>query len=335
MKKLSLKKLSGQVVVITGASSGIGLVTARMAARYGTRLVLNSRNEEALKQVIEEIHAAGGQAIHVSGDVSREEDVRRIAEEAVRQFGGFDTWINNAGVSIYGRLTQIPLEDMRRLFDINFWGVVYGSRVAIEHLRHRGGALINVGSAVSDRAIPLQGIYSASKHAVKGFTDALRMEVEEQGAAISITLVKPGSIDTPLPEHARNYMPVEPKLPPPVYAPELAAEAILHAAEHPVRDVFVGSGGKGIAAIGRFSPRLMDRFMEKSLFHMQQTDEPSREPSGSLYSAGVDLRERGNHPGSTRETSVYTTASLHPFVAGAVAMGAGLALVAWFGGRRG
>lgn len=334
MRRLSLKKLNSQVVVITGASSGIGLVTARMAARYGTRLVLNSRNEDALKQVIEEIRTAGGEAIHVPGDVSREEDVRRISEEAVRQFGGFDTWINNAGVSIYGRLTEVPAEDMQRLFEINFWGVVHGSRIAVEHLRRRGGALVNVGSAVSDRAVPLQGIYSASKHAVKGFTDALRMELEEQGLPISVTLVKPGSIDTPLPEHARNYLPVEPKLPPPVYAPELAAEAILHAAEHPVRDLFVGSGGKGISTIGRYSPKLTDRFMEKNLFRMQQTDQPSSEHSGSLYTAGVDLRERGNHSGLTRETSVYTTASLHPLLTGALALGAGLALAAWFGGRR-
>lgn len=333
MKKLSLKKLSGQVVVITGASSGIGLVTARMAARYGTKLVLNSRNEDALRQVIEEIRTAGGDAIHVSGDVSREEDVRRIANEAIRQFGGFDTWINNAGVSIYGRLTEIPIEDMRRLFDINFWGVIYGSRIAVEHLKTRGGALINVGSAVSDRAIPLQGIYSASKHAVKGFTDALRMEVEEQGLPVSITLIKPSSIDTPLPEHARNYMPVEPKLPPPVYAPELVAEAVLHAAEHPVRDLFVGSGGKGLSALGQYTPRIADRFMEKSLFRMQQSSAPSQERAGSLYTAGVDLRERGNNPGMTRETSVYTMASLHPVIAGAMAVGAGLALAAWFGRR--
>ena len=332
--KTSLKKLNNQVIVITGASSGIGLVTARMAARYGTRLVLNSRNEDALQQVIQEIREAGGQAIHVTGDVSREEDVRKIASEAVGQFGGIDTWVNNAGVSIYGRLTEIPIVDMRRLFEINFWGVVHGSRIAVEHMRRRGGALINVGSTVSDRAIPLQGIYSASKHAVKGFTDALRMELEEQGVPISVTLIKPSSIDTPLPEHARNYLPVEPKLPPPVYAPELAAEAILHAAEHPTRDVFVGSGGKGISAMGRFSPRLTDRFMEKSLFRMQQTDRPAAEPSGALYSAGVDLRERGNYPGTTRETSVYTSAALHPLITSAMAIGAGLALAAWWGARR-
>src|SRR5205085_8956246 len=168
---VQLKKLNEQVVVITGASSGIGLATARMAAKQGARLVLAARTEEALKQLADEITQAGGAAIYVVADVGREEDVRRIAAEAVARFGGFDTWVNDAGVSIYGKITDVPTEDLRRLFETNFWGVVYGSRAAAEHLRTRGGALINVGSALSDRALPLQGMYCASKHAVKGFTD--------------------------------------------------------------------------------------------------------------------------------------------------------------------
>ncbi|MDQ3805316.1 MAG: SDR family oxidoreductase, partial [Acidobacteriota bacterium] len=217
---VKLKKLSEQVVVITGASSGIGLVTARMAARRGARLVVAARAEEALKQLVEEIRAAGGEAEYVVADVGREDDVWNIAKAAHDRFGGFDTWVNNAGVSIYGRILDHSTEDMRRLFDTNFWGTVYGSQIAAIHLRRHGGALINVGSTVSDRAIPVQGVYSASKHAVKGFTDALRMELEAEGAPVSVTLVKPGSIDTPFPENAKNLMEKEPTLPPPVYAPE-------------------------------------------------------------------------------------------------------------------
>ena len=259
--KVKLKKLNKQVMVITGASSGIGLVTARMAAQRGARLVLVARSEKALKQLADEINQNGGEAIYLVTDVGDEQQVRRISETAIGRFGGFDTWVNNAGVSIYGRMFDVPLEDERRVFDTNFWGVVYGSLVAARHLRGRGGAIINVGSTLSDRAIPLQGIYSASKHAVKGFTDALRMELEEEGAPVSVTLIKPGAIDTPYRQHAKNYLPMEPNLPAPVYAPEIVAETILHCAEHPERDVFAGGGGKAISALGKYAPRLTDKMM--------------------------------------------------------------------------
>ena len=239
--EVKLKKLEDQVVVITGASSGIGLVTARKAAERGAKLVVAARAEGALRRLVEEINSKGGEAVYVVADVGREEDVRRIAETAAGRFGGFDTWVNNAGVSIYGRLLDTPVEDMRRMFDTNFWGTVYGSLVAAESLRLRGGALINVGSTLSDRAIPIQGAYSASKHAVKAFTDALRMELEAEGAPVSVTLVKPGTIDTPYRKHAKNLLEKEPALPPPAYAPEAAADAILHCAETPVRDVMLVS----------------------------------------------------------------------------------------------
>lgn len=327
--ELQLRNLSAQVMVITGASSGIGLVTARMAARRGARLVLAARSEEALRQLAEEITSAGGEATYVVADVGSEADVRSISEKAQERFGGFDTWVNNAGVSIYGNMLDVSLEDMRRLFDTNFWGVVYGSLAAAERLRTRGGAIINVGSTLSDRAIPVQGIYSASKHAVKGFTDALRMELEAEGAPVSVTLIKPGAIATPYPEHAKNYMEREPTVPPPVYAPEVVAEAILYCAEHPERDVFAGGGGKAISMSGHYAPRVTDKVMEWSMFEMQKSDEPAgaRDENG-LYKASGELRERGNYKGPIFERSVYTKASLHPFVTGAIIAGAGVALTA-------
>jgi short-subunit dehydrogenase len=327
---LELKNLSAQVVVITGASSGIGLVTARMAAKRGARLVLAARSEDALRQLAEEINSGGGEATYIVADVGREEDVRSIGEKAQERFGGFDTWINNAGVSIYGNLLDVSTEDMQRLFETNFWGVVYGSLVAAERLRTRGGAIINVGSTLSDRAIPVQGIYSASKHAVKGFTDALRMELEAEGAPVSVTLIKPGAIATPYPEHAKNYMEREPTVPPPVYAPEVVAEAILYCAEHPERDVFAGGGGKAISMSGNYAPRVTDKVMEWSMFEMQKSDEPpshSRDDNG-LYKASGELKERGEYRVPVFERSIYTKASLHPFVTGAIIAGAGIALVA-------
>ncbi|HEY3013245.1 MAG TPA: SDR family oxidoreductase, partial [Gemmatimonadales bacterium] len=199
---IKLKPLNQQVMVITGGTSGIGLATAKRAAERGARVVLCSRSEPELRDTVAAIEQNGGTARFVVADVSSQDDVERLAATAVEEFGSLDTWVNNAGVSFYGRLTEVAIEDMRRLFEVNFWGTVYGARAAVPRLRGGGGALINLGSIVSDRAIPLQGAYSASKHAVKGFTDALRMELEEEGAPISVTLIKPSAIDTPYFQHA-------------------------------------------------------------------------------------------------------------------------------------
>ena len=189
--KLRLKPLSDQVIVITGASSGIGLATAEMAADAGARVILSSRNEEDLLDAVNRIRQNGGRAFHIVADVADPEAVEAIAALAIEQFGALDTWVNNAGVGMYGKLTETPLRDKRRLFDVDFWGVVHGCRTAVRHLRAGGGAIINVGSVASDRAAPLVGIYSAAKHAVKGYTDALRMELEHDGLPISVSLVKP------------------------------------------------------------------------------------------------------------------------------------------------
>ncbi len=223
------------------------MATARLADEAGARLVLAAQGHEVLEELEQQFNSYGGEAVHVVADVGRREDVERIAEKAIMRFGGFDTWVNNAGVSIWGRLDQSSEEENRRLLDTNFWGVVNGSLTAATHLRHRGGAIINLGSVASDVALPLQGMYSASKHAVKGFTDGLRLELEEEGAPISVTLIKPTSIDTPLTEHARNFTDREPRLPPPVYPPEEVARAILHAAQHPVRNVPVGGASRFMA----------------------------------------------------------------------------------------
>jgi short-subunit dehydrogenase len=323
--KQRLKKVSEQVIVITGASSGIGLATARHAARRGAKLVLAARNAQALEELVREIEQSGGEALRVVADVGSREDVHSVAQAAIERFGGFDTWVNNAGVSIYGRLEEVPVEDFRKLFDTNFWGVVHGSLAAVAHLKHRGGALINLGSEVSDAAIPLQGMYSASKQAVKGFTDALRIELEEAGAAVSVTLIRPTAIDTMFVEHAKNYMEVEPQLPPPLYVPDVVAEAILEAAEHPHRDIYVGANAKVSSLMAKFLPRGSDYYMRKKLFASQRTNRPARtHDSSALDAPGVGLRERrGQEP--TRRSSAYTKAATHPKTTAATALGAGLA----------
>lgn len=332
---VELKQVKDQVIVITGASSGIGLVTARMAAKRGARLVLAARSEDALRQLTDEISRNGGQAVYVVADVGRQEDVRQIARTAQETFGGFDTWVNNAGVSIYGKLEDTPVEDMRRLFETNVWGVVYGSLEAIEQLKLRGGALINLGSVLSERAILLQGAYSASKHAIKGFTEALRMELEADSAPVSVTLIKPSAINTPYARHAKNYMDVGATFPPPVYAPEQVARAILHSAEHPERDVFVGAGAKGLAQLEHYAPRLTDKVMEKVFAGLEKADRPAgpREQNGLDRPSG-HLEERGDYEGLTIESSPYTWAALHPGVTAAMVATGALAVAALWRAKR-
>jgi NAD(P)-dependent dehydrogenase (short-subunit alcohol dehydrogenase family) len=326
--RIKLKRLEDQVIVVTGGTSGIGLATAKRAAERGARVVLCSRNEPELRETVTGIQQAGGTARSVVADVANEEDVERLASTAIEEFGTIDTWVNNAGVSFYGRLTEVAIQDMRRLFEVNFWGTVYGARAAVARLRGSGGALINLGSVVSDRAVPLQGAYSASKQAVKGFTDALRMELEEEGAPISVTLIKPSAIDTPYFTHAKNYMAVEPKPPAPVYAPEVVANAILRAAEYPVRDITIGGGGRFLTALGTAMPRLTDFYMERAMFSSQRSDIPSGTQEGNLYApAAQGAKERGGYGGRVMRSSLYTRAALSPAKA-LLAAGLGLAVFA-------
>ena len=324
--KPDLKELAHQTIVITGPTSGIGLVTARMAAKRGARLVLAARTAGALRELTDEIRAAGGRAEYVIADVSDREQVRDIANTAIEKFGGFDTWVNNAAVSIYGKFAEVSLEDQRKLFETNYWGLVHGSLVAAEHLKERGGALVNVGSVLSDRAVPIQGTYCASKHAVKGFTDAFRMELEHDGAPISVTLIKPSSIDTPYRQHAKNYLPKEPKNPWPVYAPDPVAEAILYAAEHPTRDIYVGGAGRALSVASFLTPRVTDKFMDSIMFDSQQEDHPSSSPHTGLDQPSSSLLERGGYAGHLARSSLYTKSSLHPFIAGGL-LAAGVGLV--------
>lgn len=290
---ISLKPIEEQVIVITGASSGIGLATALAAARRGAKVVLAARSGETLDDVVRQIGELGGMAIAVVADVSDRAQVELIAQQAVAAFGRIDTWVNNAGVSIYGRLDQVSEHDSRRLFDVNFWGVVNGSLVALPHLRG-GGALINVGSEVSEAIIPLQGMYSASKHAVKGFTDALRVEIEDvDEAPVAITLIQPTAVDTPYPQHARNYMANEPKLPTPQIEPQEVAEAILSAATSHKRDVKVGTTAVLNTMTAKLMPNVFDKMSAKYV-DRQQYAEPPRDPEGTLDKPGFSGQIKGS-----------------------------------------
>src|SRR6185503_18387996 len=272
-----------QVIVITGASSGIGLVTAKRAAARGARVVLAARNENDLRTACDEIRVAGGRAIFVAADVSDPKGVAAIADAAMAEFGRIDAWVNNAA------------------------------------------------SALADRAIPLQGIYCAAKHAIKAFTDALRMELEADGVPISVSLVKPASIDTPFFEKAKTYLDVEPQPVPPVYAPEIAADVILRCAETPTREIIAGGAAEKLR-LAQLFPRVADKVMERRLFDQQHTAVPVGNRPDNLYGpVKADGGERGHTwHGRTRETSVLTWAAMRPAaaVAGLVALMVGAVVVA-------
>ncbi len=320
---ISLKPLSRQTIVITGASSGIGRVTALAAARRGAKLVLTARDAAALHQVAEEITRHGGAVRTLAADVAQGDEVEAVAALAQEAFGGFDTWVNNAGVALFSRLEETPEVDARRLFDTNFWGLVHGSLTALKTLKATGGALINVGSIASDFAIPLQGMYCASKHAAKAFTDTLRVELEAQNAPVSVTLIKPAAVATPIVDHLGNTTGREAKLPKPHYAPEEVAHAILHAAVHPQRDIYVGGTGRLMSLFANAVPQLADKVSARFGEEAQL---------GDVHEAGDDnlhasTGHRAIHNDQDRgRTSYYTRAMLDPAspIAAANAIGGAL-----------
>ncbi|HEX8322831.1 MAG TPA: SDR family oxidoreductase [Tepidisphaeraceae bacterium] len=325
---VKLKPLSEQVVLITGASSGIGLVTAKHAAAAGAKVVLVARNEEALQQAAEAIRASGGDAVYAIADVADVDQFKAAADLATTTYGRIDTWVNNAGVGLFGDITKNTEVDDRKLFDTNFWGIVNGSRLAVQYLRDSGGALINLGSEVSDVAVPVQGMYAASKHAILGFTDAFRMEIIKAELPISVTLIKPAAIDTPFAKHAQNNTENATTLPAPVYAPELVADQILHAAENPVRELYVGGGGRIMALLGEHFPTIADWVMGKFMPGQQLKNEPADHSNEGLHESTGGHAERGgiSNDRMVRETSLYNLMSRHPYAVTIATAAAGAAV---------
>jgi NAD(P)-dependent dehydrogenase (short-subunit alcohol dehydrogenase family) len=327
--KIKLKPLDRQTIVITGATSGNGLAAAQQAVRRGASVVLAARNVGALETVRADLQASGGRVAICPADVSVEADVEEIAKVAEREFGGLDSWVNDAAAATYGAMEDVTLEDHRRIFDVNYHGLLMGSLVAARHLRERGGgAIVNLGSVLSDRAMIYQGPYSATKAAVQAATDALRMELERDGTGISVTLIKPGSINTPYPEHARNYMAAPPRLPPMLYDPALVAEAILFACESPRRQIYVGGSGYLISLAGRLAPRATDLAMEAFGVSAQQKPGDQGDPGkrDNLYRPRRDGDVHGDQNVSVRRTSLFLTAQTQPLALPLVAAVAGMEL---------
>lgn len=324
-----LKPVEDQVILITGASSGIGLTTARMAAKRGAKVVAVARNEDALKALAEEIRAGGGQATYAVADVGDLEQVNAARDVALQAFGRIDTWINNAGISIFGEVWNVPLDAWRRMFDTTYWGVVHGSLAAIEHFRERGGpgAIVITGSFFGERAPPVQSTYSSAKFAVHGLAEAMRVEIEHNRLPISVSVVKPGRIDTPYNEHAGQYMPMQAVHRGMIYPPEAVAEALLWCAAHPKRDMYVGSQSRFATTLGHFAPHLADAVMNAVMYrsHQSRTRIVSGSPERALFEPGYGGEETGTHePGLLRGRSYYVKATKRPWLTGAGVAGAGL-----------
>ena len=337
MARVTLKPIHQQTIALTGASSGIGLSTARLASKRGARLLLIARNEEALIRVRDELRADGGQAEYAVADVSDRAQLEAAVAKAQDVFGGIDTWVNDAGAFVYGALDEVPIEDQRRVFDVVYWGTVYGTLVAAEALRARGGAIVNVGSVLGEFAIPYQGAYCAAKFAVKGFTEAFRRETEAKREPISLSLIKPAAINTLFMEHSRNLLGTKgTRNPPPAYDPHLVARAILHACEHPVRDLVIGgSGGLSLVIANRLAPRLMDLAFATFSKATQSSSDPG-EPGrrDNLYEPRDDGAEHSSLHPFTRKTSLALEAQLHPFATAATVASIGLILLGAAASRR-
>ena len=324
-----LKPVAEQIIVITGASSGIGLATARRAAELGARVVLVARNRQALDEAVEQIKLKGGRAAACDIDVAEPGAAQRIGAFTQDAFGPFDTWVNDAAVALYAKLEETAMDEHRRVFDVGYFGLVEASLYAARELKSRGGALINIGSVLSERAMIFQGTYSAMKHAVRGFTDALRMELEEEGAPVSVTLIKPNGIDTPYPEHARNKLSDHARIPPIVYDPELVARAILFAAENRKRELTVGGTGYMISKLGNLAPGMTDKVMEMIGYGIQTTDQPPRRGSNdNLFRPRRDGDTHSNRDIYVRKQSLALEAQMRPWAAAAILGGVAATLYA-------
>ncbi|HEU4754829.1 MAG TPA: SDR family oxidoreductase [Armatimonadota bacterium] len=330
--RIRLKPLREQVVVVMGASSGIGRETALRLAERGARLVVSARESEALRGLEAELRARGGEARAIPCDVSEWEQVRAVAEGAAEAFGRIDTWILMAGVGLWATLEQTTPEEWDRLMAVNANGQFYGARAALPHLRRAGGgALVHVSSVEADATLPFQSAYAASKHAVHAMLETLRMELQAEGVPISVTEIKPYGISTPLFDNAATKIGTKPQPLPPLYHPALAAEAVVYATEHPVPELTVGGVGRASVLGERYAPGIADSFLRRAGPRGQRTDEP-RPPEfeGNLFRTANDSRVEGSLTPKARRTSLYTWLSLHPGIrmaAAGAALGAAAMLL--------
>jgi NAD(P)-dependent dehydrogenase (short-subunit alcohol dehydrogenase family) len=268
------KPVSEQVVVVTGASSGLGRAIARAAGERGAKVVVTARNGEALDRCVAEIEAAGSEALGVPADCAVQDDVAQVVEQAVDRFGRIDTYVANAIVTVYAETYRYEPEELRRVMDVNFFGQVYGYWAVLPHLRASRGTFLSINSALAYRGIPLQGAYCASKAALRAFFESARVEIQKEGWDVAVSVILPGAINTPQFDRDRQKIGYQPQPVPPIYQPEPYAEAALFCMEHPIRELPVSWGAQKLLWGQKLSPRAGDLVLRRNGWKGQHTGEP-------------------------------------------------------------
>lgn len=322
----------GQVVVITGASAGIGRATARMFAARGARVGLLARGEAGLAGAAKDVREAGGMPLEVPVDVADYGQVEQAATRVEEELGPIDVWVNNAFAAVFAPFMQTSPAEVRRVTEVTYLGYVHGTRAALDRMVRRDrGAIVQVGSALAYRGIPLQAAYCGAKHAIQGFTESLRCELMHDKSKVRVTMVQLPAVNTPQFDWALSRMPRHAQPVPPIFQPEIAARAIVRAADHPQRrEYWVGLPTVATLIANKFVPGLLDRYLARTGYRAQQTEQPRdpRQPSNLWDPADgagePDYGVHGSFDGRARETSVQQWLSRHPVVSGLAVAGAGI-----------
>ena len=328
------RALSGRVVVVTGASSGVGRAIARAFGRARSRVGLIARTREALENAAREIREGGGEALVLPLDVSDARAVQQAADEVAAKWGRIDTWVNDAMVSVFSPVSQTTPEEYRRVTEVNYLGTVHGTLAALRHMRATGeGTIIQIGSALVYRSIPLQSAYCASKAAIRGFTDSLRCELVHEKSRIRVTMLQLPAVNTPQFEVMRTRLPRHPKPVPPIYQPEAIAQAVLRVAAKPVREMWLAPSAIAAIVGQRLAPGLLDRYLGRRGYEAQQTGEPvaAGRPDNLFAPLPGDRGAHGRFDAEARPRSLEISARLR---ARALAVAAAAAGVVAFVGIR-
>lgn len=320
--------MSQQVVVITGASAGVGRATAREFAKRGASIALLARGEDGLKGAKRDVEYLGGKAITVPTDVADPDQVEAAAQRAEQELGPIDVWINNAMTTVFSPVQQITPDEFHRATEVTYLGTVYGTLAALKRMTPRNrGAIVQVGSALSYRAIPLQAPYCGAKHAVRGFTDSLRTELIHDGSNVHLTMVQLPALNTPQFNWCKSRLPNHPQPVPPIFQPEVAARAIVWASDHRRREVNVGHTAALTIWLNKFFPGLGDHYLAKNGLESQQTDEPvsADRPFNLFDPVPGDHGAHGIFDHRAKETSWQWWLTTHRgLVVGTIAAAAGL-----------
>jgi NAD(P)-dependent dehydrogenase (short-subunit alcohol dehydrogenase family) len=302
------KPVSEQVVVVTGASSGLGRAIARAAAERGAKVVVTGRNEEALSNAVSEIERAGSEGLSVPADCTQQDQVERVVAQAVERFGRIDTYVANAIVTVYAEAERLTPDELRRVIDVNFFGTVYGYWASLPHLRAAKGTFLHISSALAYRGIPLQAAYCSSKAGLRAFFESARVEEQKAGTGVDISLVLPGAINTPQFDRDRQKIGYQPQPVPPIYQPEPYAEAVLHCMERPIRELPVSWGAQKLLWGQKLAPRAGDWVLRRNGWKGQHTDEtkPLDAPDNLFDTLPGDPGAHGRFDDQSRGSTVWT-----------------------------